>query len=277
MVGDPDIDSFGLNGLNHRCQQESDLFFQRKSFDPRYCFELFRRAFMLRSEDAWECVYHQYRKLVLGWVTRHPLSSTLDEEAEYFLNRAFEKMWTGITPQKFAQFSDLKALLHYLQLCVHSVIVDHARAREQAILIEDDSGSEPENLVFQENAEAVESVEHQVASHLDARALWDEVAIRLKTEQERVVVYGMFVLNLKSREVYEEFHGVFANIDEIYMIKENIIARLRRDRDLVRALMGSGEKTTNAGTGDTGLNKDKDREKSKTKAPGAGKIGSRLV
>jgi DNA-directed RNA polymerase specialized sigma24 family protein len=234
MVVPSDFEEISLNGIVKRCQQESELFFQRQSFDPRYCFELFRRAFLLRSDAAWECIFRQYRHLVFSWIARHPLAAGLDEEPEYFLNRAFEKIWKVITPQKFAEFSDLKSVLRYLQLCVHSVIVDYARAREQAELLAEDS--EPERLAFSDEDPDDNGVENKVSSRLQGREIWGWLSQRLKTEQERVLVFTLFVLALKPREVFDEYPGTFSSIDEIYMVKENLLSRLRRDKGLLHAL-----------------------------------------
>ena len=234
MAVPSDLEEINLNGIVNRCRQESDLFFQRKEFDPRYCFDLFRRAFLLRSEEAWECVFNQYRRLVLSWIERHPLTASLDEEPDYYLNRAFEKMWAVITPQKFTEFPDLKSVLRYLQLCVHSVIVDYARASERALQLAEDS--ELESLTLSDESSEEGGVENVVSRRLQGREVWAWVAERLKTEQERVLVFAMFTLALKPREVLVEYPNVFQSIDDVYMVKENLLSRLRRDQDLLRAL-----------------------------------------
>lgn len=230
------LDGINLSDLGRRCQHESDLFFQRQSSDPRFCFELFRRAFLERSQDAWEYIFRQYRRLVLSWVERHPVFSNLDEDAEYFLNRAFEKMWAVITPQKFTEFADLRSLLRYLQLCVHSVLIDYSRTREQIDLLSEDD--EPASLAFTEPGSISGIPETRVLRKAQTRALWERLASRLKSEQERVMLYAVFVLALKPREALGEFPGIFYNVDELYAVKENVIARLRRDEDLLRTLMG---------------------------------------
>jgi len=237
MTVQPELDRLNISGLNHRCQDESELFFQRKSFDPRYCFELFRRAFLLKDQQAWACIFSQYRRLVLSWVERHPLAASLDEEPEYFLNRAFEKMSAVITPQKFNEFNDLKSLLRYLQLCVHSVIVDHARKREEAVLFDEDV--EPEAVVFSADSPRPEGVESKVVQRIQSQALLEWVLKRLKSEQERVALYAIFCLALKPREILDEYPGTFNHIDEIYQVKENLLARLRRDDDLRQVLTGA--------------------------------------
>ena len=62
---------------------------------------------------------------------RHAAFPASGEEAQYFVNRAFDKLWTAMTPQKFERFPDLKSLLRYLQMCVHSAIIDHVRVAER--------------------------------------------------------------------------------------------------------------------------------------------------
>lgn len=228
--------SLSLNGLSHLCQRESELFFQHRSFDPQYCFELFRRAFVEQCQEAWEYVYQQYRQLVLSWIARHPLSNTMQEEADYFLNRAFEKMWSVLNPQKFSEFPDLKSLLRYLQMCVHSVIIDYSRLNEQASLLED--GEEPVQLAFGDPPEPDGGVENQVAHRQQAAALWQWLDQRLKTEQERVLAYGFFVMEMKPRQILDEYPGVFGSIAEIYSAKENLLDRLRRDEELLQRLTG---------------------------------------
>ena len=158
-----DLQSLSLSGVQHRCAEESERFFQRRNYDPRFCFELFRRALLEHDQRAWETIHHQYHPLVMSWVQRHGLLQALDEEADYFANRAFEKMWAAFSPQKFHQFPDLKSILRYLQMCVHSVIVDYARGSEQLILFED---SEREPLVLRDPGQS--SLEEKVFTRRQA-------------------------------------------------------------------------------------------------------------
>ncbi len=87
-------------------------------------------------------------------------------------------------------------------------------------------------------------------------------------------MYGMIVLNLKSREVMEIFPGVFNNIDEVYTVKENLFSRLSRDQNLLQALIGrEGEEPGAGGKNARTLKPTAAHEK----GPRAGKTGSRLV
>jgi hypothetical protein len=226
MSHQTDFRSLTLAGVAHRCSQETERFFHQHSYDPRYCFELFYRAIVERNQRAWDLVYVQYRPLVTGWVERHPAFANSGEETQYFVNRAFEKMWAALPPEKFGRFPDLKSILRYLQMCVHSAIVDFMRLKEQETLLHDDQRLEA-------GREASESiVEQHVFTSIKRQELWHYLNGQLKNDKERRVVYGMFFLALKPRELYAQFQDTFQNIQEVYRIKENLIARLRRDSEL---------------------------------------------
>lgn len=215
-----------LAGIAHRCTQETERFFQRRNYDPRYCFELFRRAIMHHNQRAWELVYAQYRPLVTGWVKHHSAFPDSGEESQYFINRAFEKMWAALAPEKFGNFSDLKSLLRYLQMCVHSVILDYIRAAKQPIV-----GSRADVSTVKNPAEDP-VVEDQALDRMQRQEFWKEISTRLHNEKERRVVYGSFVLALKPRELYAQFRETFRDVNEVYRVKENVLARLRRDAEL---------------------------------------------
>lgn len=228
MSGSIDPTSLSLSSLRHCCAQESDRFFKRQSHDPRYCYELFRRAVLGRDQHAWELLYVQYQPLVTGWVERHTLFSALDEEAQFYVNWAFEKMWSVMTAEKFAHFADLKSILRYLQMCVHSVIIDSLRAREQAVLLDDEA--EPE--IASVSADREPGLEAKVLARSQAAELWRMLDQRFRSEKERQIVYGSFVLGLKPTEVYALYPSTFRDVKEVYLVKDNLLARLRRDAEL---------------------------------------------
>ena len=221
-----------LAGIAHRCAQETERFFQRLSHDPRYCFELFRRAVVGRSQRAWALVYDQYRPLVAGWVERHAAFAAGGEETQYFVNRAFEKMWRALTPEKFAGFPTLASLLRYLQVCVHSALLDRVRRAEL------DSISLEDKLLDKANLSEGRSEGDNPLARLHRQDLWAALVQRLKDDRERQVIYGSFVLGLKPRELHRHYRGAFRDVREIYRIKENVIARLRRDDELQKFFAG---------------------------------------
>ncbi len=213
-----EVRSLSLAGITHRCQQESERYFRRQPNDPIYCYELFRRAIFDRSEAAWALIYHQYTPLVSGWIERHSGFARSGEDASYFLNRSFEKMWSAIQPEKFARFPDLKSLLRYLQLCVHSVIIDHVRTEEFVAL--------------EEPTVVLAGVEVPIIDQLQQQAFWQQIQRRLSDEREQQLLYYRYALGLKPRQVCEHFPNEFPDINEVYSMTQNMLARLRRDEEL---------------------------------------------
>ena len=213
-----ELRSLSLSTIAQHCRQESERYFRGQSNDPTYCYELFRRALVERADGAWSTLYAQYTPLVMGWIERHTGYAGSGEDMTYFVNRAFEKMWSAIPPEKFHRFPDLKSLLRYLQLCVHSVIIDHIRAEEMAAL------EEPTLLL--------EGVEEPIIDAIQQQAFWQQIQRRLHDEREQQLLYYRYGLGFKPRQVCEQFPDEFPDIHEVYSMTQNILARLRRDTEL---------------------------------------------
>lgn len=226
MSAETSLRSLTLAGIAHRCGQETERFFGRSDYDPRPCFELFRRALAERNQGAYELLYLQYQPLVASWVERHAGFAALDEEVQYFVNRAFEKLWRAVTPEKFERFADLKSLLSYLKACTASVIIDYARAGKPSVVDE-----EPADLPAAAQAVEVGPEEH-VMAQAQQQALWQFIETRLNDHKERAVLYGAFVLGLKPRDLCRKFPTTFADVNDVYRTKQNLVERLRRDKQL---------------------------------------------
>jgi len=118
-----------LSELAHRCREETHRFLRGEPRDDSYCFEVFERAVVHRDDDAWAAIIGQYRGIVLAYVGQHTVAAMLRETDDYWVNRAFQRFWTAVGADRFGQFADLPALLKYLKLCVHSVLMDELRSR----------------------------------------------------------------------------------------------------------------------------------------------------
>ena len=216
-----DLQHLTLVDLAKRCAQETELFFQRQLQDSKYCLELFRRAIRDTDQFAWEMIYAQYKSLVSGWVKNSQAFEASGEEVEYFVNGAFGKLAGILTVEKFSGFAEIGSLLRYLKMCVHSVIVDHNRLADQARLYPlEDAKKEPSTDP---------TLESQTMDRAYRQKFWDLVSGRLHDEKERLVMQGLFILALKPRELYERARNTFSDVDEIYRVKQNILARLGRD------------------------------------------------
>lgn len=223
--------TLGLPSLAHRCAQETDLFFRREAYDPAYCFELFRRAIVTGDQNAHERLYVQYQSLVAGWVERHPSYSSTGEEVQYFVNRAFEKLWRALTPTKFGQFNDLKALLAYLKMCTHSAIVDFSRSHQHVI-----SDDEPSQELIASGPGSGGDVEDDAVQQAQRSDFWRLIEERISGEKERAVIYGSFVHAMKPAELHSHYAHLFSDVKDVYRTKQNVIERLRRDETLTSYL-----------------------------------------
>jgi hypothetical protein len=217
-----DLQLLTLAGVRHRCARESDRFFRRLPNDPRYCYELFRRAITLGSQRAWDLIYAQYEPLVTSWVQRHSMFQATGEEAKYFVNAAFEKIWTRITPEIFTGFPDLKSILRYLQMCVNSAIVDFIRAAAVTARLNE--------LEQTDSIRYVDAHEQEQFDRIERQELWDWLNRQLKNNKEESIVYGTYILDMKPHELYEHYADLFEDVKEIYRVKENLLARLRRHK-----------------------------------------------
>lgn len=223
---------FTLAGLAHRCQQETALFFQYAESDERYCFELFRRAIKYKNEQAWDLVIRQYTPQVASWIRRHELSSIADESVDYFVNKAFFNFWRAFSrdENKLNRFNSLKAILRYLQLCAHTALKEYVERRMNPGLTvsaryldwESDDSANPAK---------------EVEGSSQAERVWQYVLGRVKTEQERVIAEAYLIYAMKPREIYGAHTDAFADVDQVRRVKDNMLARLRRDKHL-QTLLG---------------------------------------
>lgn len=232
MSHDIRLQHMAVADLADKCAQETENYFHQQSHDSTYCFELFRRAIQEHNQDAWAIICIQYQPLVSGWVKQHRGFESTGEESQYFVNGAFGKIAATLSPVKFDGFSNIGSLLRYLKMCVHSVIVDYNRMVDQANLYPlEDASEEPS---------AEPATEDQVLDRSHDQALWAWMNAWLDDEKERRVIYGLFVLAQKPQELYDHFQDLFSEVEEIYRVKQNVIARLRRDPEF-RKMLGEGD------------------------------------
>ena len=225
------VSNLPLSSIAHRCARETDAFFARRLHDPRFCFELFRRAIVEQVERAWHLIYDQYRALVASWAQRHSSFASCGEEVQFIVNCAFDRMWSALTPTKFLKFPNLRSILRYLQMCVHSVILDLARKRQTPVIGLDQA--EPDLAGVSPGNSGDRPYDRLIRNEF-----WQSILARLKDEQERCVVYASFVQGLKPREICACYAHLFADVRQVYRVKENVLARFRRDPELRAVLQG---------------------------------------
>jgi hypothetical protein len=209
-----------------RCGAENERFRSGQPSDPSYAYELFRRALVECDDGAWNHLYELYHALVEHWVCKNAAFELSGETSDALAGEAFARFWQAIPPARFAQFPSAAALLHYLQLCTSCVVIDSVRAAarlapaELALL-----GDTHQRAPDEEVLERIRRVE-----------LWRYIGQRLNSEAERVVISDSFVYGLKPSAIQARRPDLFASVNDVYMVKRNLIERLSRDRGL-RALL----------------------------------------
>ena len=218
-----DLAALSLMALVHHCQYQTERFWQGLPSDVRYCHALFARALAepatATSKQAWDFIHHTYRPQVIIWVKHHTFFPATAENPDTLADLALQKMWLAFAhdPQKLSRFppeaeSCLPKLLRYLQMCVDSVIKD---------------------ILTKPIEEPLSAALHHLDDfHSDSEAIWDCLDARLHDERERLVVDASFMAGLKPRQIYTLYGDLFRDVQEIYRMKENVLARFRRDASL---------------------------------------------
>lgn len=220
-----------LDELAQKCRCETNKFFKQVSHDVRFCFEIFRRAVVLRQDEAWEHIYIQYRPLFTSWITRHSGFSNSEEEIDDILNEVYLKTFNVLTPDKFAGFNNLKSVLRYIQTIVSSVLFDRRRKEERhPDLVSLEDGDEE-----MMRGGVTESAEQTASQQLFRTKAWELIEKQLKNEKEKIVMLGLFSIGLKPREIQVKFPDLFPGSKDVSRVKENVLLRLGRDPEFLEA------------------------------------------
>jgi hypothetical protein len=220
-----------VDRLADECADHTTKFFNRATHDPSYCYELFRRAIVGCNSYAWDKIYHQYQPLVVKWVMNHTELPATGEEVDYFVNCAFDRMWTAVDAEKFEQFDNLAEVLRYFKLCIHSVIVDYTRVNPM-----DTVDLEPVTPLLRQG---LPSIEERITDQLERQELWKTLAALMHDEKDTIVLEWSFVYGLKPSAIYAENSDRFESLEEVYRVKRNLLNRLRRNPDLQHFLSNS--------------------------------------
>jgi DNA-directed RNA polymerase specialized sigma24 family protein len=219
--------SMSIPALAECCKRELDKYRRGEASDDQYGLELFSRSLLERNSFAWEVVQQCFNAMVLGWIRDHRLRDMAcrHDSEENFVAQAFSRFWQATADNKEIKFQTLGAALKYLRASLHGVIIDtlrsYSRARVTTLLeYEDTSGPRTQD-------------------HYDSGELWQVISRLLPNARERRVAYLLYHCGLKPREIVRFCRQEFDDVHEIYLIRRNIIGRLRRNADVIRWCIGS--------------------------------------
>jgi hypothetical protein len=209
-----------LAELAAACQAETRKFLRDEPHDDVFALELLSRAVRAGDDSAWEAFVAQYSGLVLAQIRRHPPHSATAEDDTFWINRTFQRFAEAVTADRLDLFPSMAAVLRYLQMCAHSVLMDQERARRRW----PHTSLEP----LRDTLEAGHDVERSVVGRLAAQELWDAVIQELPDASERLIACLSFKGGYKPAEIHARHSDRFPNIADVYRIKRNVLVRLRR-------------------------------------------------
>jgi hypothetical protein len=198
--------------------------------DEDCCLELFRRAVVDQTDQAWSRLQQCLSETIRRWIHGHPCRDValLRDSEENYIAQTFSRLWYAVQHQQI-EFATLPAALSYLHATLNGIIMDtfrsHLRTRAREVPFpEPGCSAEPagEDAVF-----------------VDDRQFWQIIHSLLPDERERRLTYLLYHCGLKPREIVKRCSAEFDDIKEIYRLNHNIIERLRRNRDRLRYLLGS--------------------------------------
>ncbi len=231
--------SLGLHELALECANQETQYKKlgERASDPRFCYELFRRAVVHKDQAAWSLVYQQYEPQVVRWIRQNPAFRSTWQTPDYFANEVFAKFWRAVSPQKFTQkLKTLGAVLLYLKKCVASTLYSYLRVLKRESMCSDLEKVKADIS----NPAAKRPVEHHLLQTLDAEQFWGLIGSLLKNEREKAAMEN-FTLEKKARQIRVDYAHLFADIKSIYRTKENLMKRFRRNPNLKAWSTGGGK------------------------------------
>lgn len=207
-----------LDELAQRCADETDRFARQKESDNQFCFELLRRALADGVQEAFAHVYRIYEGRVLGWVHAHSGFPLTGEDAEYFARGALSSFYFALRGPRFARFPSLPQTLAYLKLCVHTAIAQYLRDQQPAAAPIEETGDIGATTDLGERAEAEE--------------VWAHICALLPDEEDRLLARCCFVLDLRPRQIVEQYPRRWATEREVSVALYRIRRLLRGDAEL---------------------------------------------
>jgi len=220
------LEAMSVSMLAERCIDEMSKYRRGEAHTERYCIELFRRALAQRDAPAWEVMQERFHETMLRWMCGHPMrdiACRFDSEENY-VAQAFARFWLATTGNQQVEFQSVGAVLRYLRMSLHSVILDALRvySRPKEVSLPDDG--EPEEPFVEE-------------TH-DGHEVWEAILRLLPDSRDQRVAYLLFHCGLKPGEIIRFCPQEFSDVQEVYHLRRNIMERLLRHADYLRWRLG---------------------------------------
>ena len=203
-----------VQDLARWCRQEAERFRAMGAQSIGACLELFRRAIVECCQEAWQAIYVQYKRQVLGWI-----GGSADDR-EDLLHIALEKFRQNVTADTFDRYDGIDKLLAYLKRCARSAPIDASRR----------AASEKRALALWGSHDlCAGSPEPKVLDRIQSQQFAEFVRARLNDDLEKRVIYLSFEQDLKPAEIARCYPADFASSRAVSRIKERVLLRLAHD------------------------------------------------
>ncbi len=218
-------DEMSLQALAHHSLQEMHKFLRKEPSDERYCLELLRRALVEQDEAAWTIVYSHWQETVRLWFRANAncAAALRHDEEQSYIDDTFKRFWLSAKAQHL-ELTSLAGVLRYVRRCLNSVLIDTLRAyarKHMHSLPEPDSADE---LLVEESYHENE--------------WWGVIESMLKDERERRAIYLLYQCGLTPKEIVRRCPGEFTDEQELYRLRRNGVARLKRHSDQLLHKLG---------------------------------------
>lgn len=225
-----DISNLRTDVLAQHCAQQTRNYLLQLANDPRYCFELMRRALRAQDSEALTHLYQTYLPLGNLWARRHPRFDVTGESTEFFASAAMNNFYFALRGEKFDSFPSLAHALSYFKICVHSVIEQYMRPLPPS--------GPPIPFEHDPQWEAP-----PIDERIMAEELWGHVERILPDPDDRLLVHCRYVLDLKPAQIAAKYPSRWATAREVTVALQRNRRRLRRDPALRQLVLGDSSKS----------------------------------
>ncbi|MGB1253996.1 MAG: sigma-70 family RNA polymerase sigma factor [Candidatus Promineifilaceae bacterium] len=229
MLNQPSLSlsNLHIDVLADHCRE---LTVKRESNSADYCFELFRRAFDLGDDAAWNALVKQYLLLVCSWIRKANSGDISHEEVNDLAYESLTRFWKAIDPKVpylRDSFSHSAELLRYLNRCTISTLHTHWRHANRQAQITTVLTAERQ-LDAQNSSEMEESLSDRDTVAEQVVRLKEWLRQHVQDPQEQLLLELHFGNGLSPREIAKQAPDQFESAQKVRRIKERILKRARR-------------------------------------------------
>jgi transcriptional regulator with XRE-family HTH domain len=229
------VQTMSLSALIQKALEERERVLDGERPDTAFAYELFKRAVVDKDPIAWKAIRNIYLDTVKQWISSNALltdkSTTNIDDLTQFV---FDRFKMAISPRRFVQFNNLYHITSYLSAIAKTVVIDIVRATQ---------GTKHRPIRFPSNASGsqpqpdVGEGAHFLAEHISE--FWDLINSMFQDDQERVVLFSTFILDVQPRDIYQQRPDLFNSVKDVYTTKRRVLQQLKQHPEIWEYLKDS--------------------------------------